>query len=180
MSSPSDIGGLSLEFLGVAEGRVYENPIRVRTLLGSCVAVTLHCPSLGIGGMFHGLLPRRKDFEIRDDFSPYRFVDTGVEALAAAMQDKGMALSDMEAKVFGGAAPLGREQGGVGIKNVRTALNALSNLGVRVATANVGGRNGRRLLFLPHSGVVYVKSLDTRPDSGPDGPDGLEGFPETT
>ena len=160
MSFSTDMSGLNLDFLGIAEGRVYNQPVKVQTLLGSCVAVTLHCRACGAGGIFHGLLPRRADFTSDgQDMSPYRFVDTGVEVLSAAMSREGADLNGLEAKVFGGAGTLAQEKIGVGLKNVRAALDTLSRLGIRVSAVNVGGRIGRKLLFLPHSGEVYVKKL---------------------
>ena len=164
MTSPRDLSDLDLEFLGIAEGRIYREPVKVHTLLGSCVAVTMHCPMRRMGGIFHGLLPREADFDReRHDGSPYRFVDSGVEALSGAMAGQGADMRTLEAKVFGGAGTLGQEKSGVGLKNVRAALDILDKLGIRVAAVNVGGRNGRKLYFLPHSGEVFLKALQGQP-----------------
>lgn len=167
MSLP-DLSHLKLEFLGIAEGRVFTRPVRVQTLLGSCVAVTMFCRNSETGGIFHGLLPRRSDFEKeRRAGTPYRYVDSGVEALYRAMDESGADLRSLEAKVFGGAAALPQEAVGVGLKNVRAALDTLTRLGVRVAAVNVGGRLGRKLFFLPHSGEVFLKALTGQPDQLP-------------
>ena len=56
MQAPADVIDV---FLQPGEFYFGEEKTRIRTLLGSCVAVTLWHPKLRIGGMCHYMLPRR-------------------------------------------------------------------------------------------------------------------------
>lgn len=159
MSLPAGLRDLPLHFLGIAEGGAFTEPVKVQTLLGSCVAVTLHCRFCRAGGIFHALLPRIEDYPKHKGGPPYRFVDSGLAALLEAMDRAGADMRALEAKVFGGAGALLGQEAGVGLKNVRVALSGLTERGLRVSAVNVGGDRGRKLLFLPHTGEVYVKLL---------------------
>ncbi|MGE4551710.1 MAG: chemotaxis protein CheD [Desulfovibrionaceae bacterium] len=159
-------------FLGIAEGKVCSRPMQVQTLLGSCVAVTLHCRALRCGSIFHALLPVAEEYARdpeRRRREIYRYVDTAVRATLDAMCGLGARRATLEAKVFGGACALVDERVGVGLKNVRTAFEALNAAGVRVAASNVGGDRGRKILYYPHTGEVFVKMLAKPPASAGSG-----------
>ncbi|HMM40193.1 MAG TPA: chemotaxis protein CheD, partial [Desulfovibrio sp.] len=55
---------------------------------------------------------------------------------------------------------------GIGMKNVRTAFAGLASAGLRVTASNVGGTRGRKLVFLPSTGDVYMKILSETPVHG--------------
>lgn len=148
-------------FLGLGEGGVFLAPAQVETLLGSCVAVTFHCPGTGTGAIFHALFPKARGNII----DPFICVETAVDAICLDLTKRGIALGAVEAKVFGGACS--QDCGSItpGKSNARAAFMALDRNGVRVAAANVGGNRGRRLLFYPHTGEVRVTLLPTGPNT---------------
>ncbi len=149
--------GVELRQLGVSEAVVSLRPLAVSTVLGSCVAVTFHCPLTGWGAIFHALMPdcSAQDTACRN----YKFVDDSIRRLARALLLQGVRRTDLECKVFGGANAMFAEHFGVGRHNVRTAFETLERERLRVVASDVGGDRGRKLLFLTHTGEVFVKRL---------------------
>ena len=133
-------------------------PSRVTTILGSCVAVCLWDARLRIGGVNHYLLPYQGDAAP----SP-RFGDAAIEQLLAEMLQLGCRAGALYAKVFGGAAVLGRATGGdpVGDQNVRVALEKLSRHGIPVIAQSTGGCAGMSIRLLTESGAVTVRRIAT-------------------
>ena len=134
-------------------------PCVIGTLVGSCVAVTLWCPSARVGGMNHYLLPRQPNGE----GSP-RYGDTAMAMLLARLQTLGCDLADLEARVYGGAtvlttlpasAPLGEQ-------NVLTAWRFLRTHRVRVVDEQTGGATARRVRLDVASGTVVVTNPGQR------------------
>lgn len=150
--------GVSLRQLGVGDAVVSQRPLAVSTVLGSCVAVTFHCPVSGWGAMFHALMPQC------DCVAPaprdYKFVDDAIRRLARGLLRQGVRRADLVCKVFGGANAMFAEQFGVGRRNVLTAFETLESERLRVAVSDVGGDRGRKLLFFTHTGEVFVKRLN--------------------
>lgn len=167
MNALFSLEGPPVVHLGIGEGRVFEGPARVHVLLGSCVAVTFHLPGHGLGATFHALLPNREEY-LREDSggSPFRFVDTAIETLLAALSRARAPLDRLEIKVFGGANSLVQGEFGIGQKNVRAAFSTLARRGLRVAASNVGGTRGRKIVFLPATGEVFMKTLSETPVRG--------------
>jgi chemotaxis protein CheD len=132
-------------------------PTAISTVLGSCVAVCLHDPAAGIGGMNHFLLPH----PVSEDRSS-RFGNVAVAQLVAAVEREGALRARLVAKVFGGAAVNGVPPGSrrpLGEENVRAALLLLEDLGVPVQGGDVGGDRGRRLVFHTDTGRAWVRLL---------------------
>ncbi len=127
--------------------------------LGSCVAVMLHDPARGIGGMAHVLLP---DAALsRDQTRPGKFATTAVPALVGLMRDAG-AGDGLVARLAGGAAMFAAlAPGGVnmGERNTVAVRTALAAAGIPVLGEDVGGGYGRSVYFTPGCGTVEVVSL---------------------
>ncbi len=153
--------GHALAFLNVAQGGLYERPTMAHTVLGSCVAVTFFAPRRGLAGIFHALLPKASEYRLHSpDQAPYKFVDTAIATVVQRMQRRGVALGEIECKVFGGASALFAEDMSVGRRNVEVAFASLAALGLRVAASNVGGERGRKIVFASSSGEIFVRLLN--------------------
>lgn len=151
------------EVVTLRPGRVHfaTAPAVVSTVLGSCVAVTMHCSRVGAGAICHALFPGGVP---AGGDEAYRYVDRSVEAMVAWFARIGAGRGEIEVKLFGGAGADWGAAGGpapvdVGRSNVESALRTLGACGLRVAARDVGGTIGRKLYFLPHTGDVYMKRL---------------------
>jgi len=121
-------------------------PVRMSTVLGSCVSVCLYDPQLQFGGMNHFLVPRGGDTAIHGEWSTARLVER--------MRQLGSQTGDLQGKVFGGGSPLKlvNETYAVGEENVK-----LANHSIRVVAERVGHGAGIRLFFENWTGTVWLR-----------------------
>jgi chemotaxis protein CheD len=150
-----------LAFLNVAQGGLYDRPTMAHTVLGSCVAVTFFVPRHGLAAIFHALLPRASEYRLEgSEKTPYKFVDTAITTLVHRLTHRGVRISEIECKVFGGASALFAGDMSVGRRNVEVAFATLTDLGLRVAASNVGGERGRKIVYASSSGEIFVRMLN--------------------
>jgi len=151
-------------FLHPGEVFTAEGPVRVKTVLGSCVAIVLRAPRLGLAAMAHCLLPRAgaPAAQVPTE-TAWRYVDTAIELMMGAFASRGVARSELEVKLFGGA---GRWAGPgpeplyqVGTRNVEVAERTLAAYGLHIAASDTGGRRGRVIEWDTATGEVLVKRL---------------------
>ncbi len=152
-------------FLNMGQGGVYAVPTAVQTVLGSCVAVTFYSPKDQTGAMFHALLPRKKDYKKTANIGEYKYVDSAIQRIVSSMLHMGVAQKNIQCKVFGGANAFFKDGIRMGERNVEVAYEILAEYPLRVVASHVGGRFGRKLLFLTHTGEVYMKVLKNQTDS---------------
>jgi len=150
---------IATTYLKIGEGGVYAQPTAVQTVLGSCVSVTFFAPASGIGAMFHAFLPCPRT-EADCVAERYKFVSTAVQTVVTSFVSKGIHRRQIECKVFGGANALLEGEYGVGKKNAQQAFESLEQCGLSFLVSSIGGTRGRKLLFLSHTGEVYLKYLD--------------------
>ncbi len=151
--------------LHIGEGIVTTGNLLVSTVLGSCVSVTFFHAESGLAGIFHAMLPLRGEFADAA-MPPCKYVDSAIDVLYEQFVRRGIAVRDVEIKLFGGAFSLGKASNvaaralvDVGARNVATARQELARRRLRVAGEQVLGDRGRKLLFDTRSGVVWVKLL---------------------
>ena len=126
-------------------------PIRMNTVLGSCVAVCLYDPVRKFGGMNHYLVPRGGTAAIHGDWS--------VAHLIEQMCARGSTVHALQAKVFGGGSPLRlvNEEFSVGTGNVTVAREILAQRGIPIVAERVGHAGGLRLFFENWTGAVWLR-----------------------
>ncbi|MFH1914365.1 MAG: chemotaxis protein CheD [Pseudomonadota bacterium] len=145
-------------FFGVA-------PTLITTVLGSCVAVTMHVPKMGIGAICHAFLPDSSAGK-RGGNEPQicRFVDTALQNMLESMDKVGVPRRDLVLKLFGGSSGIavrGMEYSSydIGRRNVEMARKLLRFARLELTAQDVGGNQGRKLLFNTRSGEVWIKRL---------------------
>src|SRR5204862_5137203 len=112
-------------------------PTRIRTLLGSCVAVCLHDPVLKLGGMNHFMLPG----DGASDDADARFGVNAMELLINELMRLGSERRRLQAKVFGAANVLHGPGKGycVAKANADFVLGFLKTEGIPIAAQRLGG-----------------------------------------
>lgn len=137
-------------------------PQRIRTLLGSCIAITMWHPLLLKGGMVHCLLPSRGASAGAQGLSG-RFVDEGVRWLLREAMGAMVDPAQCELKLFGGAnmfAGFGVATGRratIGEANAAKAVAMLERLGLDLRVRDFGGTVHRALVFDVSTGDVWVR-----------------------
>lgn len=137
---------------------------RIRTLLGSCVSVTLWHPKLKIGGMCHFLLPKRKSSlkELNRQLADARYAEEALWLLREDIRHLGLPLSQFQAKLFGGGRMFNGDEGSiadVGCKNIQMAKDLLHSMGLNSISEHVGGTGHRNVFFDLWNGDVWVRQL---------------------
>lgn len=128
------------------------------TILGSCVAVCLHDPVAGIGGLNHFLLPHSPDAGARST----RYARPAVEHLLDLVLKEGARAGRLQARVFGGARVLSAfpdDEHHLGLRNAAAATALLTASRIRIISSDVGGARGRKLVFVPCDGTHKVQLL---------------------
>jgi chemotaxis protein CheD len=139
------------------QSAVSRGPRVLTTILGSCVAVCLHDPRTGLGGMNHYLLPSPG----AEADQPGRYGPTAIAALVHQMVTRGASREGLVAHVVGGASVLTAFAGlgALGLRNIRVAHAALAEHGIPVIGVDVGGSRGRKVHFAPRDGAIHVQLI---------------------
>lgn len=144
---------------------VGDERFRVRTLLGSCVSITLWEPRQRIGAMSHFVLAgRQAPSELNGRY--------GNEALALMLDDLnvlGVEPRRCQAKVFGGGAMFDAETGlsDVGRMNGEAALALLHSHRIPVVSHSLFGAGHRQIIFNISSGDVWMRHVTPGSVSSP-------------
>jgi chemotaxis protein CheD len=137
---------------------VHEQPRRVHTILGSCVAVCLYDKMKRIGGINHYMLPYWRGSGLA---SP-KFGNIAIEKLIAGMMAAGCKKEHLVAKIFGGATMLevNAHTFNIGEKNIMAAMDILKNYTIPIVAQSVGGKKGRKIIFNTKTGEVAHRFIN--------------------
>lgn len=121
--------------------------------LGSCVAICIQ-DDAGNGGLLHAMLPEAP----ANPESVAKYVDSGLQALAAAIRDQKPASPSLTAKIAGGSYMIDVSQSEpVNERNVRAAKRTIADLGIELSADDTGGESPRSVTFFPPSGTVEIR-----------------------
>lgn len=138
-------------------GDIYfgEAPGLLKTLLGSCVAVTLWHPRLHLGGMCHVVLPGSS--ENSDD---YRYASCAIVKFVKDIKARQSHTQDYQAGLYGGGNMFpdisSSEHLQVGKKNIEAVQEIMLEHGFNISEFNIGGTYFRRISLDLDSGETLV------------------------
>jgi chemotaxis protein CheD len=153
--------------------------------LGSCVVVTFYDPRRCIGGLAHIMLPgsRREtvvpvivltgkgSYCLNDQAKAgtntsldevYHYADTAIVALLREMINMGVSLSNIVAKIAGGAKMFAdgeHYEKSIGGRNVKAIKQLLKKEKIPVIGEDTGGNYGRNVDFYLDSGRVVISTI---------------------
>lgn len=148
---------------------------RIRTVLGSCIAISLWHPVLKIGGLSHCLLPEPRNQNQIPPGSPNakgnnqldgRYVKDAVEFFKHEVAKSMTKPSDFRVQLFGGSGfvEVKSEYLDIGKRNTEAAYRYLEAAGFRIESNDTGGRESRFLVYNLWDGEISVKR-STVPES---------------
>jgi chemotaxis protein CheD len=148
-------------FLQPGEYFVGDAGCRIRTLLGSCVSITLWHPQRHIGAMSHFLLANRGSRRA-GEFDG-RYGDEALHLLLRDLQRAGVDPRQCQAKVFGGGnmfpAISKASAARVGKMNGEAAHQLLDAHGIPVVSQCLYGVGHRQVIFDVATGHVWSRQL---------------------
>jgi chemotaxis protein CheD len=161
-------------FLQPGELFVGDKEYQIRTILGSCVSITLWHAASCMGGMSHFLLPTRSSPAV-DTEPDGRYGDEALQLMLDEMRKYGLRPQDCEAKIFGGGNMFpGHDRAGamlVGLRNGEAAREMLQARGISVVSESLFGNGHRQIIFDVSNGDVWSRQI------APGQPTGTEGTP---
>lgn len=162
-------------FLNPGEFYFGDQTTRIRTILGSCVAITMWHPTLLIGGMCHYVLPSR----IHNPSDPLdgRYADEAMTLFLQEIKRSHTHIDDYQVKIFGGGKmfDLQSQKGhcgrtpcnelidsnckSVSCRNIYAAKMLVQKHQLNVKGSCLGGHGHRKLFLDIWSGHVWSKRV---------------------
>ena len=136
-------------FLRPGEFYFGEGRTRIRTLLGSCVAITLWHPTRLIGGMSHYMLPSRLSHRKKDSALDGRYAEDVMEMFMRELKRSHSRAAEYQVKIFGGGRMFettakndkSRAHADVSERNVRIGRELAGRYGFHFTAEDLGGRD---------------------------------------
>ena len=157
-------------FLQPGEFFVGDASHRIRTLLGSCVSVTLWAPRQHVGAMSHFLLARRGRALRGGECQDGRYGDEALELMLSQLLRRGVRAADCQAKIFGGGEMFPGQPArtiGIGRRNGEAARELLQQQGIEVVSESLFGAGHRQIVFDVGNGHVWARQIRIDPDAPP-------------
>ena len=140
---------------------VSRTPVVLSTLLGSCVAVCMRDPYVGVGGMNHFMLPASGRSASSGAWGvKTRYGSYAMETLINGIMKNGGHRDRLEVKVFGGAK-LYEGGGDIGAINSQWVLEYLDREGLRPIASDLGKDYARRVFYYTDTGLLLMKPGDS-------------------
>jgi chemotaxis protein CheD len=148
-------------FLQPGEYFVGDADYVIRTLLGSCVSITLWHPIKRIGAMSHFLLPSRNTHAVtRPDG---RYGEEAMWLMLSELEQHNIRATECEGKIFGGGnmfpAHKRSDASHVGQKNGEVARTLLYSHDIKVVSESLFGVGHRQVIFDVASGDVWARQV---------------------
>jgi chemotaxis protein CheD len=166
-------------FLQPGEFYFGEQYTRIRTLLGSCVAITLWHPEKRIGGMCHYMLPYNR-LKNESQVLNGKYAEDVMKMFVKEITAICTTPSEYQVKVFGGGEMFAGISGlipclyqvnqlcfkssscqSVACKNVSAANYLLKKYGFNTMRCDLGGIGHRKVIFEVVSGDVWLQKGNT-------------------
>ncbi|MBI1174656.1 MAG: chemotaxis protein CheD [Sideroxydans sp.] len=137
---------------------------RIRTLLGSCIAITMWHPQSKIGGMCHFMLPSRsiKPKDVLDG----RYADEAMQLFLREIRAAFTKPGEYQVKLFGGGNMFDRSAQhdeenckNIPCHNVAAARRLLQQNGFHIVAEHVGMSGHRNVVFDIWNGNVWLRHV---------------------
>ena len=128
----------------------------ISVVLGSSVAVCIYDKERKTGGINHFQLP----IIYEKDRATTRYGNVATITLINMLFNDGSEIKHLEAQVIGGAHNRKVSSKDIGKDNIKMAKTVLAKKQIRVASEDVGGKKGRKIVFNTCSGEVAVLKVD--------------------
>ena len=148
-------------FLQPGEYYVGDASCRIRTLLGSCVSITLWHPGRRIGAMSHFLLSSRPT-TVGEELDG-RYAEEAMSLMLRDLAQNQVVARECQAKIFGGGNMFPRHARtnalNVGAKNGETARQLVRDHGISLVSESLYGFGHRQIIFDIATGHVWSRQV---------------------
>lgn len=152
-------------FLQPGEFYFGDSDTRIRTILGSCVAITFWHQKMKIGGMCHYMLPKhhRHQHQHQQHELDGKYAEDAIQMFMHEIKKSHTKASDYEVKMFGGGNQFPDQDSSVftiSDKNIVLGRRLLKEHGFVLKSEHMGGIGHRNVIFDVWSGDVWVKHVE--------------------
>lgn len=126
------------------------------TVLGSCVAVCIRDPKIGVGGINHFILP---DANCDILSASNRYGVFAMEQLINGIIKYGGLRDNFEIKLVGGGHIMGGTNK-IGQRNIDFIKHFLDVEGFKAVAEDIGGNQGRRVMYNITQGKLFVQKME--------------------
>jgi chemotaxis protein CheD len=152
-------------YIQPGESHLSLEPVRFRTVLGSCVGVIFWAPRQSYGALCHPMLPEIPKGQA-GQMHPHqacRYVDFAIRDMVMRFDDLGIPRHELRVKLFGGGDVLlvtgANTRPTVGKLNCETALRVTEEEGLNVVASSLGGTSGLHIQYYTATGEVLLRRL---------------------
>jgi len=153
----------SVTAVNFSEMKISSNPVEtlVAFSIGSGIAMAIHDPVGGVGGILNFILPdSTKANGTNPAKAPFMFADTGITAFLKALFEQGAKAENLKVVIAGGAHIM--DQTGVfniGQKNLEALKTCLDGYDVKIHHESSGGTQSRTISLEIGSGRSIIKTF---------------------
>jgi chemotaxis protein CheD len=145
--------------VGVADCHISDNRegVLATYALGSCIAIAIHDPVAGVGGLLHFMLPESSLDRCKAQDNPFIFADTGIPLLFRSTLERGADRKRLVVHLAGGAQMV-NDPGvfNIGKRNYLAAKKLLWKGGIIIQGEAVGGTVSRTVRLEVGSGRFWM------------------------
>ena len=132
------------------------NPTSISAVAGSSVSVSIYDRNRKVGGMNLFRFPYVRE----KDRATAEYGNVATITLIRMMLHDGSRIKDLEAQILGGAHNNKISPKNIGRDNIMAARKILAKERISVASEDVGGDKGRKVVFNTSAGEVAVIKVD--------------------
>lgn len=148
-------------YLKPGELVIMDEPMIVTTVLGSCISVTMFHPQTGTAAICHAMMPSGYGS------LSFKYVDTSIHHMVKCFVHRKIQLDKIQVKFFGGADMFKSDDSishnpTVGRQNITVTASCMKEYGLVPAASDVGGMQGRKLVFRTDTGIVFLKKQNAQ------------------
>jgi len=138
--------------VGIGDFKIGKGDTKIRTCLGSCIALCLYNKDKKIGGLLHIMLP---EAPIDKEVKVAKYADTGtIQFLGAFKKEYNLEEADLEAKIFGGAKMIPSALQDIGLDNAKKIREIMKEKNIKILKEKIGGEKGYRIELDVATGLV--------------------------
>ncbi len=154
-----------LHFIQSGQIHLASNGEEIATVLGTCVALCVYDPKLGLAGMCHYLLPSDtyKGTGTKSVAeNPFNFGDFAIPTLLGLFKKRGSDRNDLQVSILGGSVVGNGELAmKVATENIACAERWLERLGLQLHKKKTGLPEGIQVRISAVTGGIYLKRISS-------------------
>lgn len=128
--------------------------------LGSCIGISLFDPDIHLGALLHIMLPECAGMDMSN---PYKFADTGIDAMLRKMKAFGGIKNRYICKIAGGARMFELKGtsnlGNIGERNIESVRRIFGREQIRISRQEVGADYARTMILDVETGQVRIRTF---------------------